>query len=388
MSDRPRWIVVSAIGLAQILAWGSSYYLISVLARPIVADTGWGLGWVVGGLSVGFLASGAMSPIVGHWIERWGGRPVLCGSALVLALGQVGLALAPGIAPYMAAWIVMGVGMAMGLYDPAFSTIGRIYGDQARTAITLVTLLGGFASTVCWPLSALLLEHMGWRGTCLVYAGIMILVVLPLYAFGVPRETAVVVKKTEATTAIPGRRAAFWWLAGNLTLASVVMTVVSIHMLTLLQARGLSLAAAVALGALIGPAQVGARIVEMVFAGKRHPVWTLIASTVLALIGLALIFGDPTMAGAGLLLYGSGSGIRSIARGTVPLAIFGRDGYARMMGAIAMPVMLAQAIAPSLGAILLETLGPSGTLLVLTVGAALNVATAIPLLRWARPATS
>ena len=201
-----------------------------------------------------------------------------------------------------------------------------------------------------------------------------------------PREAAVPPKPATAGVIAPDRRAAFWWLAGNLTLASVLMTVVSIHMLTLLQARGLSLATSVALGALIGPAQVAARVVEMLFAGKRHPVWTLIASTVLAMAGLSLVFGAPAMAGAGLVLYGSGAGIRSIARGTVPLAIFGREGYARMMGAIALPIMLAQAAAPSLGAVLLERLGPGGTLVVLAGAAALNVATALPLLRWARPA--
>lgn len=378
--------VVGAIGLAQILAWGGSYYLISVLARPIAAGTGWGLGWVVGGLSIGFLATGVMSPIVGRWIERWGGRPVLCGSAVVLAVGLAGLAWSPGIVAYLLAWLVMGVGMAMGLYDPAFSTLGRIYGEKARGAITQVTLLGGFASTVCWPLSAALVERLGWRGACLAYAAVMLAVVLPLYAFGVPREAAVPPKPATAGVIAPDRRAAFWWLAGNLTLASVLMTVVSIHMLTLLQARGLSLATSVALGALIGPAQVAARVVEMLFAGKRHPVWTLIASTVLAMAGLSLVFGAPAMAGAGLVLYGSGAGIRSIARGTVPLAIFGREGYARMMGAIALPIMLAQAAAPSLGAVLLERLGPGGTLVVLAGAAALNVATALPLLRWARPA--
>ncbi len=377
--------MLSAIGVGQILAWGSSYYLISVLAQPIVHDTGWPLAWVVGGLSIGFLASGFASPKVGRLIEHWGGRPILCAGAVILAAGLATLALAPSLPIYILGWVLLGLGMAAGLYDPAFSTLGRIYGEQARSAITLVTLLGGFASTVCWPLSAFMVEHLGWRAACAIYAGIMLCVVMPLYAFAIPRETIRPTKAAAQTsTNTKSHRAAFWWLAGNLTLASVLMTVVSIHMLTLLQVRGLSLATAVALGALIGPAQVGARIVQMLVAGKRHPVWTLLASTFLACAGIALVFGNPEMAGAGLVLYGSGAGIRSIARGTVPLALFGRDGYAAIMGKIAMPVMLAQAISPSLGALLLDYAGPEGTLIVLMTGAALNVATALPLLRYAR----
>lgn len=384
---RPRWVVVGAIGLAQILAWGSSYYLISVLAKPIVDETGWDRGWVVGGLSLGFLVSGLASPRVGRLIERFGGRPVLCGSAVLLAVGLALLGVAPGIPVYVAGWLVLGLGMAAGLYDPAFSALGRIYGEQARGAITLVTLYGGFASTVCWPLSAFFVDTIGWRGACLAYAGIMISVVLPLYLFGLPREAAVAPAKkgdTPSGARAPEMRLALWLLAVNLTLASLVMTVVSVHLIGLMQARGLSLAAAVALGALLGPAQVGARVVEMVVAGKRHPVWTLVASTILVMCGLLLVFGDPAMAAAGVILYGAGSGIRSIARGTVPLALFGREGYATLMGKLAMPGLIVQAAAPSLGALMLDGLGPNGTLLVLGIGAALNVATALPLMRWAR----
>jgi MFS family permease len=167
VSKRPQLLVVSAIGLAQILAWGGSYYLIAVLARPIVADTGWPFEWVVGGLSVSFLATGLASPRVGRLIDRYGGRPVLAASALLLAAGQGVMAAAPALPVFMLAWVIVGIGMAAGLYDPAFATLGRLYGNEARHPITLTTLFGGFASTVCWPLSAFLVVHAGWRGTCL-----------------------------------------------------------------------------------------------------------------------------------------------------------------------------------------------------------------------------
>lgn len=388
-STHPRWRVVGALGTAQILAWGMSYYLIAVLAKPIDDDTGWGLTWVVGGLSLGFLVSGLASPPVGRLIDRFGGRPILAASAVLLALGLAVLAAAPNIPVYILGWAILGLAMAAGLYDPAFSTLGRIYGEQARSAITLLTLYGGFASTLCWPLSAFMAERIGWRGACWAYAAIALFVMLPLYAFCLPKETETPPAKaaTHAKGPIsPRLRWAFWLVAANLTGASVLMTVVSVHMLTLLQARGVELAVAVALGALIGPAQVGARIVEAAIGRNFHPVWTMIASNVLAAAGLGLMFGDPALAALGLLLYGSGSGIRSIARGTVPLAIFGRDGYPTLMGKLAMPSLLAQAASPSLGAVLMEQAGADATLWVLAVGAAVTIVAALPLLAFRTPA--
>jgi MFS family permease len=392
IKQRPQLLVVTAIGIAQILAWGGSYYLIAVLARPIAADTGWPFGWVVGGLSLGCLATALASPWVGRLIDRHGGRPVLASSALLLAAGLIVMAAAPALAVYLLAWCIVGVGMAAGLYDPAFAALGRLYGQEARHPITLTTLFGGFASTVCWPLSAFLVTHLGWRGTCLAYAAISLAIVLPLYWFGVPREatavqSAAVAARMQQTAPAQRLWLAYWLVAGNLTLAAIIMTVVSVHMLTLLQARGLTMAAAVGLGVLIGPSQVGARVIEMALARRRHhPLWTLVVSTVLTALGLGLMFGGESVIAAGLVMYGAGAGIRSIARGTVPLALFGRDGYATLMGRLARPLMLAQAASPALGAALLSGAGAGGTLYVLTGGAALNVLTTLPLVAFTRAA--
>jgi MFS family permease len=386
-SSRPRWLVVGALGTAQILAWGMSYYLIAVLAKPIDDDTGWGLGWIVGGLSLGFLVSGLASPPIGRLIDRYGGRPILSASAILLALGLATLAAAPTIPVYVAGWGILGLAMGAGLYDPAFATLGRIYGEGARSAITLLTLYGGFASTVCWPLSAFMVEHIGWRGACLAYAAIALFVLLPLYALFLPRETETPPPKGPApgtATITPRMRRGFWLLALNFTAASVLMTIVSVHILTLLQARGMELALAVLLGALIGPAQVGARIVEALIGRRFHPIWTLVASNILAAAGLGLMFGDVALAAAGLILYGSGSGIRSIARGTVPLAMFGREGYPTLMGKLAMPALIAQAASPSLGALLLDHAGPDTTLLVLLLAGAATILLSLPLLAFRR----
>jgi MFS family permease len=386
-----RAVVIAAVGAGQILAWGSSYYLIAVLARPIAVQTGWTLAWIVGGLSAGFLVSGAVSPRVGRLIEAHGGRPVLAGSAVLLAAGLAVVGLAPDLPVYLLGWAVMGLGMGAGLYDPAFATLGRLFGESARSAITQLTLIGGFASTVCWPLSAFLVDHVGWRGACFVYAAINLGVVLPLYLFGVPREGAGV----KATPGMPGAaagsaaaaasvRVAFVLLAATLTLAQVIMTVVSVHLLTLLVARGIAMPVAVGIGTLLGPSQVGARLLDMTLARRWHPVWTLVASTVLVAVGMGLLAVRPGSASAAIVLYGAGSGIRSIARGTVPLALFGPDGYASVMGRLARPSFIGQAVAPALGGVLIERFGASATMAMLFAGAVVTIVPAVMLIGSAR----
>lgn len=384
---RPRWLVVGGIGAGQILAWGSSYYLIAVLADPIARATGWSLPWVMGGASLGFLVSGLISPRVGRLIEARGGRPVLGASAVLLAAGFVLMALAPGLAVYYLGWLVVGAGMGTGLYDPAFATIGRLYGKQGRGAITQVTLLGGFASTVCWPLTAVLVGHVGWRGTCLAYAAIHLGLVLPLYLAALPRERRRDAAQggAAAAPARPPPRRAFVLVAASLTLASVVMTMIAVHLLTLLQARGVPLAVAVGLGALIGPSQVAARLLETLVGRGLHPVRTMLASTVVVALGLGLLLAAPGLAAVAIVLYASGSGIRSIVRGTVPLALFGPDGYATLMGRLAMPSLLAQAATPALGGLLVTHLGANATLLLLVGAAVLNIVPAALLLPLGRP---
>jgi len=387
VAARPRLLIIAAIGFGQILAWGSSYYLLAVLAGPVARATGWSEAWIMGSFSLALLVSGLVSPRVGHLIERLGGRPVLAAGAVLLALGLLIQAFAPNLPVFVVAWLVIGLGMGAGLYDPAFATLGRMYGEHARSAITQLTLFGGFASTVCWPLSAFFVERFGWRGASLAYAAINIAVVLPLYLFGVPREQRrLPPAKPAAGSGAPakprraGDRLAFILLAAGLTLASVIMTVISVHVLALLQARGLTLAAAVSLGALIGPSQVGARVLEAAFGRRHHPVWSLLVATIAVAVGLGMLLGSSSIIGLGLVLYGSGSGIRSIARGTVPLVLFGGEGYAILMGWLAAPILVAQAASPPLGSILVEHLGTNLTIVSLAGAAVANILLVVPLL--------
>ena len=278
--------------------------------------------------------------------------------------------------------------MGAGLYDPAFATLGRLYGESGRSAITTLTLFGGFASTVCWPLSAFLDARLGWRGACLAYAGFQLAVALPIYLFLLPRELrrpiAEPVTKSrpalgEHGPAVPGG-GIFLLLATTITLASVISTVMSVHLLTILEAKGFALAASVSLGALVGPSQVTARTIEMVVARFHHPIWTKIAATSLVTAGLAALWlGGPIITLA-LVLYGAGIGLESIARGTLPLAIFGPERYPVIMGRIAMPSLIAQAVAPTIGALLLKTEGRDGALVVFFAVSACNALLVLGLL--------
>ncbi|MHB2209093.1 MFS transporter [Methylobacterium sp. CM6257] len=372
-----RWPVISALGVVQILAWGSSYYLPAVLAEPIARDTGWPLPWIVGGLSLGLLVAGIASPRVGAAIHRRGGRPVLALAALLLAAGLAVLGLAPVLPVFLGGWLLMGLGMGCGLYDPAYATLGRLYGAEARPAITALTLWGGFASTVCWPLSAILVAQVGWRGTCLAYAGLHLALTLPLVLGMIPPAPPLVATAGGQTEAVlplaPWQRRAVLLMAGVLVLGGTIMALVSVHLITLLQARGVALASAVAYGGLIGPSQVGARLIEMAGRGRHHPLWTLTAAFALVALGLLLLAARLPGIGVALVLYGAGNGIYSIARGTVPLALFGPDHYAALIGRLARPGLMAQAAAPPLGAFLLTWTGADALWGILAVLAVINL---------------
>jgi hypothetical protein len=374
-----RRVVITALGIAQILAWGTSFYFPAVFAGPIVADTGWSLGYVVGGTSVGLLVAGLISPQVGKIIDVRGGRPILLASSLFYAAGLIGIGLAPALPVYLMAWVLLGIGMGTGLYDAVFAALGRMYGSAARGPITNLTLFGGFASTVCWPLSAFMIEHIGWREACFVYAGSHLLVALPLQ-MAVIRRAPTSAAATHADTAqspsppaIANETLIFALLALVLSIAAGIGSIVVVHLLIFLQARGVDFAVAVSLGTLFGPAQVGARVVERLFGSRYHPIWTMIGSCTLMAIGLLLLAGRFPILLLVILLYGAGYGISWIGRGTLPLALFGPVRFPRLMGKLAFPSLIVQALAPSAGALLIEASGADATIGVLTVLALINV---------------
>ncbi|MGH6663839.1 MAG: MFS transporter [Pseudolabrys sp.] len=383
LAGRPldRRIVISALGVAQILACGTSFYFPAVFAGPIVADTGWSLGWVVGGTSIGLLVAGLISPQVGRIIDVQGGRPVLLASSLFYAAGLIGIGLAPTLPVYLFAWVLLGIGMGTGLYDAVFAALGRIYGGAARGPITNLTLFGGFSSTVCWPLSAFMIEHIGWHEACFAYAALHLLVALPLQMAVVGRAPKRAVEsdaphnlpRSTASTRISNETRIFALLALILSIAAGIGSIVVVHLLIFLQARGVDYAVAVSLGTLFGPAQVGARVIDRLFGARYHPIWTMIGCCALMAAGLLLLYGRFPLLVPIILLYGAGYGISWIGRGTLPLALFGPIRFPRLMGKLAFPSLIVQALAPSVGALLIEAHGADTTIGVLTVLALINV---------------
>jgi len=386
--------VVAALGVAQLIGWGTSFYFPGVLAAPIAADTGWPLSAIVGGVSLGLLIAGLISPQVGRVIAARGGRPVLAASALLYTVGLSVLALAPVLWVYCVGWIVVGAAMGTGLYDAAFAALGRLYGAAARGPITALTLFGGFASAVFWPLGAFLAASVGWRNACLVYAALHLTIALPLVlTFPVGRASPPndSVSK-EAGTSLgsrTGETALLVLLALILTLSAGIGSIVVVYLLLMLEAKGLAVAVAVSIGTLFGPAQVGARVIEGLFGARYHPIWTMVASCTAMAAGLAAMIATTgtfvlTLA---MIVYGAGYGIMWIARGTLPLALFGAARYPVLMGRLAFPSLVVQALAPFAAALAVERYGISAMGAGLSAVAVVNAVLVVVLWRWCRRRT-
>jgi Major Facilitator Superfamily len=322
---------------------------------PLIAHArGWSMSFAMGGFSLALLTAGLVSPRIGGLIDRHGGHWVMSIGSLLAALGLALLVYASHPAAYLAVWALLGVAAAATLYDPAFATLGRIFGLAARRPITVLTLAGGFASTVSWPVTHLLLDAIGWQGTYLVYAAVLALVAAPLHAFALPRRRAESAlppgQPTQASTAVlPPTGWPFLLLAAAFAAYAFVPSGLSAHLLAIFGRAGIDAATVVVIGALFGPAQVAARIGELLFARGIHPLQVarfsvamlLAAFAMLALVGLSV-----ATAATFAVMFGMANGLLTIARGAVPLALFGAAGYGRMVGRIGGPYLVMQAIAP------------------------------------------
>ncbi len=357
-------VVVSALGVTQTLAWASTYYLTAVFTDPVATDLHLSRTWFYGSVSAALLLSGLLGPLAGRIIDRHGGRDVLAATNLVFAVGLVLLSFATGPIGLMGAWLVIGIGMGFGLYEAAFATVAGLYGREARSAITGITLFAGFASTVGWPLSAALIDALGWREALLVWAALHLVLGLPLNRFLVPQSPPPVpaaVSQEGVSNAVPWTMIV---LAGVFGATWFVATALAAHLPRLLEAMGATPAAAIAAGSLVGPAQVAARIGEFTLLRRAAPMISARLAASLHPIGaiiLALI-GAPA-AIPFVLLHGAGNGMLTIARGTLPLALFGPAGYGLRTGLLAAPARVLQGGAPLLFGLVLDRGGPLAALL-------------------------
>ena len=356
------WRAVLVLGVTQILAWGAIFYP-PVLTLPLIAaELGWSTTFVMGGFSLALLMAGLVSPLMGRLIDRHGGHRIMPVGSLLAALGLVALAHVENRIGYLVVWLLLGIAISASLYDPAFASLGRIFGSAARRPITVLTLAGGFASTVSWPTTLVLIELIGWRGTYLVYAALLAFVAAPLHAFVLPRQRADHDARPQSgqpvpTAVLPPRGWPFALVAAAFAAYAFVPSGLSAHLLAIFGRSGIDAGSVVAIGALYGPSQVLARIGEILFARAVHPlqvarfaVGLLLAGFVLiAMAGLSL-----PVAAAFMVMFGMANGLITIARGTVPLALFGASGYGALLGRIAGPFLVMQAIAPLVLALVVE----------------------------------
>lgn len=372
-------VLIAALGTTQTLAWASSYYLPAILADPIARDLGISSNWVFAAFSAALAISALLGPRVGRQIDHVGGRDVLGASNLIFAGGLVLLALSRSPAMMAAAWLLLGVGMGLGLYDAAFAALGRIYGHEARRSITGITLFAGFSSTIGWPLTAWGLHAIGWRWTCVAWAASHLLICLPLNAIFVPKLKPEHRVTTDAPKPhIPIDRAMVL-LAFAFSAAWTVTSAMAVHLPRILESMGATQAQAIAAGALIGPAQVVARIIEASVLKRFHPLYSARLACVTHPIGagvLALFGGG--FAAVFALLHGAGNGILTIARGTLPLSIFGPKDYGYRLGLLGAPSRLSQALAPVVFGLLIVPMG--GYVLLVTSGLSLAALMALFLL--------
>lgn len=371
--------VVIALGSAQTLAWASSYYLPAILAAPMAEEFGIPSSWVFAGFSAAMLLSAVLGPAAGRAIDLRGGRDVLTLSNLVFAVGLLLLALAQGTAMMAVGWLVIGVGMSMGLYDAAFATLAGLYGRAARSPITGITLIAGFASTVGWPLSALMEDAFGWRGACLGWAALHLALGLPLNRLLVPPAPPPEKQQAAAEAeAAPAPRFAMPILAFVFAATWTVAGAMAAHLPAMLQAAGATTALAIAAAALIGPSQVAARLLEYALVRRIQPITTARLATLGHPLGAAVLLAVGGVAAPVFaVLHGMGNGVMTIVKGTLPLAVFGPAGYGARQGLLTAPSRFLQALAPFAFGVLLER---AGVEVALTVTSGLTFAAFVALL--------
>ncbi|WP_455288267.1 MFS transporter [Cupriavidus necator] len=367
MALEPGGSVIARLGVAQTLAWGSTYYLPAMLATSMARDLGISTPTVFAAFSAALIVSAILGPSAGRLIDRTGGRPVLVGTSLIFAIGLAALGMAQGVVGMFVAWLIIGIGMGSGLYEAAFATLVALYGNRSRNAITGITLIAGFASTVGWPLSTFLESHIGWRGACLSWAALHLTLGLALN-LSLPRGLSGDIRHKSRSKAhpiddsaasdTPSQRLASVALAFVFAATWFISTAMAAHLPRLLQAGGATLATAVMVGALIGPAQVAARMLEFGLLRKVHPLLSARIAAALHPAG-ALAFGIAGAPAAALfgVLHGAGNGILTIAKGTLPLVIFGPSGYGHRQGVLMVPARVAQALAPWLFGVCLDLFG-------------------------------
>ena len=366
----PLAYAIVALGITQIIAWGTTLYALGVLGKPIAIDTGWSQGLVYGGLTLGLLVAGGVSVPVGRWLDRRGGREVMSLGSVLAAASLALLSVATTPAFYLIAWALAGLAMRMTLYDAAFAALVQLAPTRGRRAISYLTLFGGLASTLLWPAGAALEYAFGWRSTLLIFAALNLGICLPLHWCGLRRSRATSAANSSASAApavppappLQGTQRTWAMVLFSVVMAAsaFVTGAMAVHLVPILAAQGLDPRWAVVLASAKGVAQTLARLVDLVFGRNLHAM--MLGRLTIALLPvafLALLAGGSGFATAALFvaLFGAANGLATIVRGAVPLALFGANGYGEVLGRLATPVLFTNAVAPMLFAVVAERYG-------------------------------
>jgi len=366
----PMLLAVCTLGIVQITAWGTSYYCLGVLAGPIAADTGWSRSLIYFGFTVALLVMGGVSTLAGRAIDRYGARSVMALGTLLVSAGLYALSLVRSELEYLLVWAFLGFGMRLSLYDAAFAALVQAVPRRGRLAISYLTLFGAFASTVFWVIGHYLNQAQGWRQTLALFAIINLAICLPLIWIGLARREAPGTDASAATQAAPSageaplegtmRVVAMALFALVMSLNGFVFAVVTVQLVPLLEAAGLATAAAVWVASLKGFAQFGGRVVEIVFGRNLRAITVARIAIGVLPVSFALLLaaqGKLYAIVAFTLLMGASQGVITIVRGAVPLALFGAAGYGAVLGLLATPVLIVNAVSPTIFAMIVDRWG-------------------------------
>jgi MFS family permease len=369
---------VLCLGIAQLISWGTTYYLIGGLGQDIAAELGWSTEIIYGGFSVALVVMGVASRATGRLIDRYGGRHVMVSGSLLNAAGAACLAVCHDLTIYFAAWLFLGLAMRLTLYDAAFAALVRIGGVEARRPLSQITLFGGLSSTIFWPLSDVLSDHLGWRATLWVYTGFALLTI-PLHA-AIPKSSGAGISvdptSSQNSSVVAGRRgftAAEVLYACTTSLVTFLSAGMSAHMITLTSAW---------ISSLRGIGQSSARLCEILFGGRIHPLMlNLIACAALTLSFIIALSSRHYVAAAIVFafLYGAANGVLTITRGTVPLVFVDARAYGGSVGQLVAPSFFFSAAAPAIYATVIERIGEISALLLSLGAAGLTLAAAVGL---------
>jgi predicted MFS family arabinose efflux permease len=345
--------LITSLGIAQIISWGSLFYAIGVLGTAMRRDLGMCELFLFGSFTGGLLVSGMLAPLMGRLIDKRGGRFVLSLGSVLAIVAMLILAAAPTREVMVVGWLVAGAAMAACLYDPAFATLSQHTGARYRRAVTGLTLFGGFASTAFWPLSLLLMEAWGWRMTFAIYAGFHLFINLPIHQFFVPKHLRIALtddaaKPAEVSPGLGDPR--LIWLTISFAIATFIFGVIAVHLVPLLTQAGLTSAQAVTISMLVGPMQVAGRVLELGIAPRVRAVTVglvAFALMLLCLVALISVQGFGIAAIVFVTAYGFGNGMLTIVKGTAPVELFGKQGLGGLLGYISRAGMLAKAVAPA-----------------------------------------